>query len=267
MNIVFARTRYEYDSYRDRNELIRLSGFPLKYIDEIDYQQSDQVVIVSPANGEIENIPLPEQRQSVVVHWDLERPRPDQTADRTRFDDVWVSDPALARSYNARYVFLGGHRAFGSTDFLHRDTHIITLAANFGRRTETLAKLRSEFTCADDPNGTWGVARDKALKRSQVMVNIHQDESLWHEPFRFLIAASYCLPLVTENCADTGYFKDGEHYLAGQLSDLPALVRAIVRYPQSWYRMAAACWRLVCIDRPFRYEVEAAVRDMMREFA
>lgn len=267
MNIVFARTRTHYDSYIDRNRLIELSGFPLRYIDEIDYQRADQVVIVSPDNGERDNIPRRESRQSTVVHWNLERPSSAERVpeDDPIYDETWVSDRALAESYGARYVFLAGHRAFGEFAFLRKDTDFISLCANFGRRVEPLYYLRKEFTCADNPNGTWHEERNDALKRSWCLVNIHQDTERWHEPFRFLVAASYCLPIISERCANTGYFVERRHYLAGELSDLPALVRTVRANPSEWYRMAAAAWRLVCCDHTFRGEVELAVKAMTGE--
>jgi hypothetical protein len=206
---------------------------------------------------------------------DRNRERPAHTqrldGDDPIYDETWVSDRALAASYGARYVFLAGHRAFGTVDFAHKDTDFISLCANFGRRTETLHKLRKQFSCADNPNGTWGEERDRALKRSQCMVNIHQDNERWHEPFRFMVASCYCLPIISEDCADSGLFLSWEkdptnaHYISGSLAHLPLLVSLVTSQPAPYRRMAANAWRLVCVEHTFRGEVEKAVEAMTGE--
>ena len=51
--IIFCRTRYNYETYQDYFKLIDLSGFRTVFVDEIEqYDAYDNVFIITPLNGE-----------------------------------------------------------------------------------------------------------------------------------------------------------------------------------------------------------------------
>ena len=78
MEIIFALTRHEYDSYRDYRELVKLGNFQQCFVDEVDFSRPDTFYIVSPINGEWR--PHRDKHKSSrpynarVALWDLERP-------------------------------------------------------------------------------------------------------------------------------------------------------------------------------------------------
>lgn len=260
-DVIFARPRWNYDSYRDMYRIIELSGYQLIFIDEVDWSRPITVIGV-PHNGEWVNIPR--SKQTRLIQWNIERPAPSTDyrpggADVPEgVDEVWVSDYALAKATGAKYVFLGGHQAFGSTDFRHKEWDTITLMANFGRRTGLFAELRN-LKNADCEGGTWGDERHMRLQRSRLMVSCHQDDYKWCEPPRFMIAGCYALPLVSEYCENSGYWIEGEHYLGSDLADMTMTVRVLLRDEVHMAHLAANAWRLCCVDRTFRKEVQAAL--------
>jgi hypothetical protein len=74
-DIIFARTRWNYESYVDYWDLVELSNFPIVWLDEMDLSKIGTTYIVSPMNGEF--LPYMEQnkgRVSEVMLWNLERP-------------------------------------------------------------------------------------------------------------------------------------------------------------------------------------------------
>src|SRR6266404_2769198 len=76
---IFARTRYQYQSYSDFWRLVELSNFQTCYVDQIDLE-NDQIYITTPINGEHRphinhrRSILKKAQQARVVTWMLERP-------------------------------------------------------------------------------------------------------------------------------------------------------------------------------------------------
>src|SRR5262249_39230851 len=126
----------------------------------------------------------------------------------------------------ARYVFLGGHRAFGEVCVTHKVYDYIGLMAPLSRRIYLYHALDDlGLTRADLPNGTWGDERHKRLQQSKLLLSCHQDEYQWSEPIRFMIASCYALPIVSETCANPGDYQKDVHYASAPFEDLPALAR------------------------------------------
>jgi len=129
MDIVFAKTRYHYDSYTDFWTLVELSQFETCYVDEIDISKP-RVYIVCPMNGEYDphlNNQVGKPHNAHLIHWCLERPSGSggiyyySKSNRDRIynrilDDVWVSDRAMAAETMLHFVVCGSDYGLGEPD-------------------------------------------------------------------------------------------------------------------------------------------------------
>lgn len=263
--VIFARTQHHYQGYDDFFRLVELSGFPICYLDDVNWSDPALTVIATPKHPEWAIIPR--DHRCRLIWWTLERGHADEPQmDMSNphvpdyVNEVWASDKAFAATIGAKYVFLGGHRAFGSVNVSARQFDYITLMAPFGRRTVVFHGLDARgLTSADLPGGTWGPARRERLMHSKLMVSCHQDQYAWSEPIRFMIAACYCLPILTETCTDAGWYADGNAITQVPLLDLPNMAVLMLENEVVRRRLAANAYRLVCNERPFRQEVEAAL--------
>lgn len=257
--LIFGRTRYNYIPYNDFFRLVELSGFRWQYLDQINWFDKSLTVIASPLNGEFFDIPP--NHDAKLIHWNLERFDPAQPTDapKYRYDEVWASDLAMAEASNAKFVFLGGHREFGNVNYNRKIFDYITLAANFGRRSPHLHNLSQSLSCADMDGGTWDANRDQRLQQSRLMINLHQDEFKWSEPIRFMIAGAYALGVLSEHCEKPGFLQSGTHYLECTAEEMPAYARWIINHEVVYSRVAAALWRLTCVEHPFKQSVLEAL--------
>lgn len=263
-SVVFARTRHHYDPYTDFFRLVNLAGFNETYIDTINWQ-APITVIASPHNGEYVNIP--HVKRARLIWWNLERCREVDSMSTAYVppyvNEVWASDKAMADRYGFRYVFLGGHRAFGDFHVTNKRYDYVTLMANFGRRMALFNALKG-LSNGDVPlGGTWNTDRHERLQQSSIMISCHQDELLWSEPLRFMIAACYGIPLLSETCKDAGYYRPNEHYVQCDMADLPNMAKLLLHPVNELTRrrLAANAWRLVCSERTFKDSVQEALKD------
>lgn len=211
--LYFARTRYDYDSYTDFWRLVELSGFPIVYVDEVEWYNREHAYIISPVNGEL-NTDNARQRQCGIFLWNLERPG-DGTVENYRqssqkyvdvglADAIIVSDRHLAKLTNFHYVPVGVHEGLGAPG-VAKSYHYIHLMCYSLRRSfmfDYLTPLSKFYGMTIAPNG-WGKERDLALMASNFMLNIHQDNFPFIEPLRFALASMYGLPIVSEYSEDT----------------------------------------------------------------
>lgn len=251
-NFVFGRTRYDYIPYHDYYKLVELAGFTWQYLDTINWYDPTLTVIATPLNGEWFSIPA--DHTTYLIHWNLERFNPEQPIEsyKYHYNEVWASDKAMADVQGATFVFLGGHRAFGNVNHSRRNFDYITLAANFGRRSPILHNLSQQLTCADMDGGTWGENRHNRLMQSKVMINLHQDDLLWSEPIRFMLAGAYAMPILSEPCQNPGVYESGVHYLTCTADEMPQFTRWLCQYDVIAAKVAANLWRLTCVDKPFK---------------
>jgi hypothetical protein len=265
-NIIFARPRHHYQGYDDFFRLVDLSGFTFCYLDQVDWYDVSLTVIATPKHPEWDSV-IPRDHKCRLIWWTFERGHTDEPLmDMSNpfkpdyVDEVWASDSAFAASIGARYVFLGGHRAFGSVNVRDREYDYITLMAPFGRRTGLFAALAGRgLRNADLPGGTWGPARHERLMQSKLMISCHQDDLPWSEPIRFMIAACYGLPILSEYCQSSGGYDQADAIVKGSLDELPLLAVQLLGNDVIRARLAANAYRLVVTEHPFRREVEAAL--------
>jgi len=261
-NIVFARPRHEYGSYADFWRVVKLWGFPICYLDQVDWSQGNLTVIATPKNAEW--VAIPDRHNARLVWWSIERmANADDLFDMANpyvprcVDEVWTSDGSIARLLHWRYVFLGGHPDFANAEPLAKQYDIVTLMAPLPRRTRLLDELKV-FTNADTGN-LWGVERDLRLRQSRLMVMCHQDEQAICEPPRMMVGGCYMLPMLCETSKDAGYWIAGQNCLMSPLETLSEQAALILQHKGLMARIGAAAWRLTCQEHPFRQEVEASL--------
>lgn len=286
---VFARTRHTYDSYSDMWQLVKLAEFPTCFVDEIDLRQP-VTYITSPFTGETRGH-LANQRGAVkdpvarVVWWNLERPDTEkgmpedamrEAAQRQTdellalVDAIWVSDRYYA-SLDPRYQFvilgsdarLAGHEPIEpkhptSYDVIHLS--YIT----YRRKFIYDALRRSGITIA--PNG-WGNERDRALRASRCMLNVHQTPSPVGEPLRFALAAAYKLALMTETLAAPDPLVPSYDCAMAPAEDIAQNTMEWVRSEAENHaavsdRLGERLHETLCVKHPFAQEVRAAVAAM-----
>jgi hypothetical protein len=267
-NVIFARTRHHYVPYDDFYGLAELADYEVKYLDEVDWFDESLTVICPVKHPEMSVI-IPHGKKNRMIWWNLERGIADAALmDMASpympwfVDEVWASDPAYARSIDAKYVFLGGHRAFGGINVQAKQYDIVTLMYYSGRRQRIGSELKEyvrDYRLADIEGGLWGDERHQRLMQTRLMVSAHQDDKPYSEPIRFMIAGCYALPLLSETCEDSGYWVAGQHYAAEGLDQLTIRASYLLDDAVCLARMGAAAWRLVCVERPFRSQVEAAL--------
>ena len=225
MEVIFALTRHNYDSYSDYVNLVKNAWGKWCYIDEISFPVKDRVYVVSPINGEfrphVQN--HLHEKQCKIAWWNLERPpRDEKHAEHKKdvselfkyIDYMIVSDKYLQDEYYKEfvgrviYVPLGYHEClceypFNSARSRYSFAHISYM---WGRRDV----LKTLPNCM--PN-SWGEQRKQDLIRTKFMVNIHQDQFKILEPLRFIIAVAHGLPIISEDIYNAMPYINGVHFI------------------------------------------------------
>jgi hypothetical protein len=241
MRLVFAKTRYSYDSYSDFWKLVELSGLETCWIDHIDYEQ-EALYVLTPINGETRPV-IDRERKSgkkkraLLAWWNLERPDSgpgglndllgSMVCNNTNgmlewVDKIWTSD-AYQHSLDPRavHVVMGsdlrlamGVRDPISYDFCH-------MSCDVGRRNAIIGSLRD---LRIGPNA-WGAERSKIVNGSRMMLNIHQTDANIGEPLRFAVAAAHGIPLISETLVDPYPLENGKSCLIKRYEELQQTVR------------------------------------------
>lgn len=277
-HVTMARTRWQYDSYKDFWTLVELSGLDTCYIDEIDLSR-ETVYVTTPMNGEtrpaIESARtrvVSADRKARLVWWALERPDQDNAkpfkeevdAALKFFDEVWVSDAHFASlDTRVRHVVLGshpklreGHVARPLYDFAH-------MSYVWGRRAEVIHELEKKYEVA--PNA-WGAKRAQILNATKVMFNTHQTPSPIGEPLRFAIAAAFRLPLLTESLAAPFPLERGRHFIDVPLDHMIDEAKGFLRRTDL-DKMGNELHDELCIHRTFANGVNEAAVDLLSKSA
>lgn len=255
-DVIFARTRYHYQSYTDWHELIRLSGFPLIYADEIN-PDSDNIYIYGPDNGE--TLPGWPGARARIIHWQLEWSLEAPLREGVR--ERWVGDNWYADQIHARYVPAGSHPNLNlrPDERLPRAYDVAWMAYTPPRRGQILTDL-NERGLRVAPNA-WGEERHVTLLQSACMVHVHQ----WPEfpclpPLRLALCAAYRLPLLCEMVYDDAPFAPW-HLLKYRYGDLADYAARMTRHspPEVLAEYGEALYQYLCVDNPFRKRVEGAL--------
>lgn len=266
--IIFARTRWPYDSYADFWRLVELSGYETCYVDEID-MQSKNAYITTPMNGDyrahLKNHP---QRQCSLFLWMLERPgdaslarfRSDnrELLERNLVDVIIASDQQMAADCGFHFVPMGSHPGLcEKPPDKVKKYDVIGLMSYCPRRSflfsnPSFPKERLAPGISQASNA-WGGERADLLAASKFMINIHQDNYPYCESLRFALAAAYRLLMISEIQTTTWYQPFTIESVREHLLDN-------IRWGLSHYNTLRAIgegfYQVFCIDNTFRTFLE-----------
>jgi hypothetical protein len=256
-DIIFARPRHNYDSYQDVYALIRLSGYPLVYVDEIDASDPTKTYVLTPLNGEWQH-GWPDAKATIIhydLEWRLDGPYPQIPGVRR----TWAADAWYARRVGAEYVPLGSHPDLRLSAEPADKRYDAALLAYMGppRRQQVAHDLRQHgITLA--PNA-WGEERDGILRSTRLVAHVHQHEGVRTvAPGRFALAAAYGLPLVTETLDDPGIFTPGT-LLQSDAAHYADFTRMWLGDEAKLRDFGASLHWLLCREHTFRRCVDQAV--------
>lgn len=257
--VIFARPRWNYDSYTDLYRLIELSGFPLCFIDEIDAFDDKCIYIVTMLNGEVVGWPGATAR---IILWDFEWHVDGGIRPLEGLYDTWAADAWYARQIGAKYVPLGSHPGLNlSPDETVEPTFDVVLLQYLTHRRQIVRDQLSEAGVTIAPNG-WGMERHRSLQQARACLHVHQlDTAFTVAPQRFALAAAYRLPIISETLSDSGIFGHAD-LLTSSHEHLAAFTRMWTHGRAERERLADfghALYQKLCVERTFRHEVEAAL--------
>lgn len=254
--VIFARPRWNYDSYQDLYSLIALSGYPLVYFDEID-PASDNCYVMTIRNGENENGWSGDVRARIVLY-DLEWRLDGQDKPISGVAEVWAADQWYARQIGARYVMLGSHPGLHpwSSDTADKAIDVTMLAYMGPWRRQVIYGQLAAHGLVLGRNG-WGEERARTLMQTRAMLHVHQhDHVATIAPQRFALAAAYRLPLISETVCEPGVFKDAVLW-----SDYNALAQFTAEkvHDSGLTVYGEALHQLLCVERTFRKCIDEAL--------
>jgi len=262
--IIFAKTRYNYDSYSDFWKLVELSGFDTCFVDEIDIAAQNTTYIITPINGEFRphikhhRDELKKPWNAKLIWWNLER---HTTMDNVILDDIvdyvndiWVSDRYYATlNKKFKFVVLGSHPDLRmNKDNISKIYDYCHISYVYGRRDYIHYELKRHGLNIG-PNG-WGEERDKILRASKLLINIHQDIHPISEPLRFAICAAYSLPIISETIKDPYPLIQNKDII---ITDYDGVItKTIEKYNSDLSYMSNAIYDNLCIKNTFKISVE-----------
>lgn len=219
-----------FESYQDYWTMVNLSNYPTCELSEIDYTDPSRVYIWSSPIGKPQQVFENEQarnRKCKLVMWFLEWPKweegkllhLDGLADPV--DEIWVSDRYLytlfqrfvpAQAHKCKFLVLGGHPDFGVKEPINEVSSSTTKTWDFchlmyltGVRGDKFYTIQQKgFRMA--PTTFVEAERDHTLRHSRWGLNLHQNSLACLSPQRFMIFASYRLPIITDYCVDPSPF-------------------------------------------------------------
>lgn len=269
MEVVFVRTRHNYDSYTDFWKLVELSGFPIIFTDEVDVREH-KIFITAPMNGEwrphIDN-QSHRPRNAHLILWNLERPSGSSGSvgnyaaenrkllDGRYVDDIWVSDRRLAEETTTRFVVLGAHPDLGKVGNLK--SYDITHMSYMNGRRQTIFKHFKEQQIG---RNCWPPERDDILQRSRFAVNVHQDNHPFQEPLRFALFAAYGLPIISESIYDAFPWGEEDTMIFSPYEGLVGKINQMLNDDyEKWGKMGKRARRMMTSEYRFDKMVEGAI--------
>lgn len=296
MQIIFAQTRYSYQSYTDYTKLVGLSRFDTCYVDEIDLSKN-AIYLVSPINGEfrphIENqLKLHVGNKQAKLIWiNLERPievkwedlqdksKPVFACTKQSFDtmpeyvdQVWVADRLFAESMQndrVKFVPIGSHPDLGKSELRNSYSYpwgnfvydYAMMAYIDGRRIAIRDAL-SDLSAA--PNA-WPPFREEILAQTKCMLNVHQSDHLIGEPLRFAVGAANKIPIISETIIDPFPMQPNLHYVSEDYANLANKVRTRCNYFSDSFlnsEISNNLYELLCEDYRFGKNIKKAIEEL-----
>jgi hypothetical protein len=255
-DVIFARTRHNYDSYQDFWRVVELSNFPIIYVDEIPKSGvSDKVYIATPMNGEWQHGIKTDAR---VIFWNLEwsmyKPTPGVS-------EVWCIDQWYAEAIGAKYVPVGGHPGLIDGERVNGVHYDAAYMAYMIPRRQQIHYDLEQVGVTLSPTGAWGELRHSVLCNSRIYVHVHQLKEVPAVPaLRMIVAAAYKLPVIMENVVDRGIF--------GQSGFMTCEYHRLARFVRRWLDdpngqklddFGYALYSQLCEQWTFRRTVENAL--------
>lgn len=276
MQLSFVRTKHDYDAYTDFWKLVNLSGFQTTTTAQADLRQRGLYICPNLDHDLLGwATAAPKGRRGAkVVFWDLERPdahlregmdpvslyraATDEILEWA--DAIWVSDMGL-RKLDLRRTFavLGGHEGLMErrpATILH---DILHLGQRTPRRISVLDALRLKSFRIVEP--TWGTSRLEALASSRVLLGIDRIGHLKvGAPLRWVVAAAYGLPIITEAVADPYPLTPGQDIVMAPYDRLAdTVIETLSLEPSALAWIGQLAWATYCRVWTFRYGVEDAI--------
>ena len=281
-NIVFAITRYKYDSYIDYLALIQVSGFPTCFVDEIDFN-SDNIYIISPINGEfrphIDNQKSKYKKRCKIIWWNLERPievDPSVLEKTTGvyasdfsqadfldkyLDQVWLSDRNFATRIKnvgfdkVQFVPMGSDAGlmYSKEIAMYTNYDLIHLSYLTPRRESIIRQLKDKYTIAD--NSFITESRNYRLKRTKAMLNIHKTDHKLIEPLRLALASAYSMPYFSEESIDNFPYKPNYDMMQFPYSTLVEGVKAGLADQRKLNQLGLNLYRTGCEEFRFKNNI------------
>lgn len=259
---IFVKPSREYPSYSDFWRLVELAGFETRELSKpetFDMMRRDLTYIFTGPDG----VPNCTYWHARTIFWQLEYVGDyTQQANINTVDEVWSSDPEHARRTGAKYVLLGSDRRLNKhwNKVKPKPQYdIVTLAYLTDRRRAVYDRFKqivTDATFAPDYPGHDGDKRHDILRRSRLMLHIHQHDMPAHTPLRYALAGAYRLPMLSENVPDRGLFENVIRW--GTYFDMGILAMYALKgegdMPDS-----DALYNLLCIERPFEQCVREAL--------
>lgn len=253
-DVIFVRTRHEYDPYNDFFNLARLSDYPVIYVDQIAlHDRPEKTFIITPVNGEWRHGLVTQGR---VILWQLEWNTDGEHYTPPGVSEVWCSDKGHAAQIDAKYVPMGSHpRLNWEPNRTCDKLYDVVLLQYLTHRRELIRDELLNRGIRIAPDG-WGQARHESLMQARLMLHIHQHADVRTiAPLRWALAAAYKLPIIAEapddmSEAPAGIYADYEK-LAGIVEGRLKQVDT-----QEW---GDWLYQELCIDGTFKMNVEVAL--------
>ncbi len=296
-DVVFAQTVYHYNnrgqecckaarhsrSYDDFWSLVRLSGYPVCSIEEIDLTQPKAYVIVPPNDEITEAVQRmharagEREKRARLIAWDLETMFEEGRDSHDRLgqvvpivDEMWVPDKLYADTLDhpkVRFVPIGSHPGLVDGELVEAKHRYdgIHLSCGSDHRRRYLQPMGQSRKIRMAPNG-WDQHRHRALLTSAFMVNVHQWPVSSYAPLRFALAAAYRMPVFSEHVHDSWVLTPGVDYIDCSTVDLLTRFESLAEmarenYAEVFGEMGRRLHQKLCLDYPFRRQVEEALRD------
>lgn len=263
-----------HESYVDYWNMVRLWGYRTCELSEVDYQNPEHTYIWTSPIGRPQQVfehDAARARKCKLILWHLEWPNwvngkllhLDGLADPV--DQVWVSDAHLLSLWRihepktapkVRFLVLGGHPDFGNPGYdseaapAYDFAHFMYLTGFRGEKFYAIAQRG--FSMA--PNTFDMGQRDAILRQSRWGLNLHQNPLPCLSPQRFMIFASYRLPIITDFCENPSPFRVFQDALIQFDPKKSSVMHKETREGAVDYN-----YRMITDTRSFRAEVDGLV--------